>query len=703
MLGSYDFTTEQKQAIAHNKGHLRIIACAGSGKTEVVSRRVAQLIKNGVNPENIVAFTFTEKAADELKSRIRSILDAECPEHSDIGEMYVGTIHSFCFYMLKELEPKFRSYDVLDEAKRIAYISKTRNFNRMNLWPLKYEGKTRKLSKYSIINRFITSADIVTMEDINPDKLSNRHFKQAYLEYKKMLNEDRYFDFSTMISELVHILREDSKGLKNFNEKIKYLIVDEYQDVDRLQEELVRLVSLSANSVCVVGDDDQCIYQWRGSNIENIIDFDRRYKKYNVTDISLNMNFRSTEAIVETAKKFIQKNSGRLNKKSMTFNPKLQREFENGDIIHQHFRTEDDEFKFITDTIKSLEGTDFLDKNNNPFALSLGDFAVLVRNNDDAARIIPFFESRNIDCIAYSGTSVFDRPEVVFAMDCIGYIFDCPGYSTGYDNVPDQAYIFTEYGVIFNNAKFPHTNSGNFKKKITALKKEIFTIRKKKKDYLGDLGLQAVYHKILNAFGAEEFDFGDVYNYNLAVLSTAISDYESVWIRLRASEVKDFFEFIRAYGKGHYVEIQHQDNAQINAVKVLTIHKAKGLEFPVVFVPGLINPNKERTPTPLFVDEKLYDVARYNGTEEDERRVWYTAMTRSEKYLFLTGSAIRPTGKKPYGPHRFIEEIDRKYITNAIKLVRNKSGYTQKLNKEAIYPTSFSEITSYTDARMISN
>jgi len=692
----FEFTDEQKKAINHGKGHLRILACAGSGKTEVVSRRIARLIKNGEDPKTIVAFTFTEKAADELKSRIRIILDKECPDRADFGDMYVGTIHSFCFLMLQELDPKYKSYDVLDDAKRVAYISKYRNFCRMNLWPLKKSTVSgKKIGYYTTIDRFIYSADVMMMEDVNPSKLTNKHFKHAYKEYRKMLEEDKYLDFSSMIHKLVHLLRNNNGKLKKFNERVKHLTLDEYQDVNKLQEELVELISIGAESICVVGDDDQCIYQWRGSHIDFIIEFKDKYsKKFDVVDCPLSTNFRSTDAIVHTAEKFIRKNKKRIATKNMTHNPDLERKYENGDIIHKHFKNEDGEFDFIVTKIRELDGTEFIDKKNKLFSLSLGDFAVLVRTNADAARIIPYFESQGIDCVAYSGNSVFEREEVLLAMDCIAYVFNCRGYTSKTDNPPLLSILKTRYAKVFDKKRFPKSNINEFDKKLKEIKKDIDKIKKKEKDYLGDLGLQAIYHKIINAMGAEKFDFGEVYNYNLASISQAISDYESVWIRLRASEVKDFFFFAHAYGESHYVEMKHSDPSLLNAVKILTIHKAKGLEFPVVFVPGLVEKRSKNT-TPCFVDDKLYDVQRYKGTIEDERRTFYTALTRSEKYIFLTGAVKRSTAQKDYEPHKFISELDKKFISDAIKLKKPRSKHHPRIKEMAIYPTSFSELTTY--------
>ena len=696
MAKKINFTKNQLKAIDHRNGHLRILACAGSGKTEVISQRIARLIQAGVSPKNIVAFTFTEKAADELKSRIRGILDEQCPERADFGDMYVGTIHSFCFFMLQELKPEFKAYEVLDEAKRVAYIAKRRNFSRLNLWSL-MKGKTGKnITYYTTVTRFIYSVDIVMMENIRPEKLSNSNFRHAYTEYRTMLEEDKYLDFSSMIHTLVDNLKKDRKMLKKFNERIRYLVVDEYQDVNRLQEELIELIESDAESVCVVGDDDQCIYQWRGSSVDNILDFSKKYSDGadTVVDIPLNTNFRSTEAVIHTAGEFIKKNTKRLSIKNMTHNLELERTFTKGDIMHKHFNTEDEESAFIVDKIREINGAEFIDKRNKKFSLSLGDIAVLVRTNSDAARIIPFFEHEGIDCVAYSGSNVFERSEIQFVMDCIAYLFNCGGYRKWDDNPPLLTDLKANYKKIFDKKKFPQADPDSFEKKLKIVKSYIDKILKKgKKDYLGELGLQAVYHKILNTLGAEEFDFGEVYNYNLAVLSNAVSDYESVWVRLRATEVKDFFSFLSSYGES-YVETQHQDASLVNAVKILTIHKSKGLEFPVVFLPGLVD---KRSPNPpvSYVDDELYDISRYNGTVEDKRRLFYTAMTRSEKYLFLSGYIKKPNTLKNYSPSRFITELDKKFITPVKPITYPKSKHPPRLNRKAIYPTSFSELTTY--------
>lgn len=690
MSQELSFTGDQLKAINHKRGHLRIIACPGSGKTEVVSNRTARLIEAGVNPKTIVAFTFTEKAAEQLKTRVRTILEKRSPQRADFGDMFIGTIHSFCFFMLKEIDPSYRSFDVLDDPRRVAFVSKPQNFfAKLKLVRLQNH---HKLRRYDTVRRFLEAADIVMTENIDPSKLSDRRFAKCYTAYRELLEEEKYFDFSSILHKFVETIRTDRQKQKELGIRVKHIIVDEYQDVNRIQELLVELISRGADSVCVVGDDDQNIFHWRGSDVAIIRTFKQRYRKYNISEVHIDTNFRSTDAIVYTARNFIEHNKERLSKNMMS-SKNLKRRYEEGDLFYRHFADDGEEFGFILEKIGELNGTDFIDKRNNPFSLSYSDFAILVRTNEDASRIVDFLDRNHIPCISHSGTSIFERPVTELAMDCIAYVFASRGYST--TEPPKLGDLEARYTTIFNKKEFPHAKPESFSSKLAAVRKEAGTLlARKSKDYFGDLGLQGFYYKILNAMGAEEFDFGDVFHYNLAALSAAISDYESVWVRLRASEVDGFFYFVYAFARGYYAESAHSDPSLINAVHVLTIHKAKGLEFPVVFIPNFEKKQRHRDDE-TFVDSNLYDSAKYSGTDEDERRVYYTAMTRSEKYLFVTGSKEQDNRRRSYEPHHFLEDINLKYFSKNPKSRRRTSGYKPKSRNVGTFPTSFSNLNCY--------
>lgn len=681
-----DFSETQKRIIGHDKGHLRIVACPGSGKTEVVSQRVAELIKKGVPPSEIVAFTFTEKAAEGLKMRIRGILERKCKEKSDFGDMYIGTIDSFCLHLLKQLKPEYRSFEVLDAARRIAFVD--RWYYRMGLDSLQGAGR----GKWKVIKMFCESSDRVMMERIDVSRLSDKDFVRCYDEYRKKLQDERFFDFASIIYTLLEILKSESETLSQLGEIVKHVVFDEYQDVNLLQEELLEQLSKGSASVCVVGDDDQNIFQWRGSNVNYIIDFPTKYKRYGMTAEELDINYRATDGLVNTAESFIRNNHVRVPKNMKPFEKQV-RSFEKGDIIHHHFDTDKEEFEFVLETIGGLINTDFTNKHGETYALSYRDMAVLVSSNEDAARIIQFFEQNGIPCIADSGSSVFDRPLVAFAADCISCVFGCPGYTTG-DDVPDIQDLVRRYSQLVSG------DAKKFEKNMLEIRQMADSIIAKGfSDWLPNLGLQEFYQRILNAMGAEDGVFREDELYNLAVLSTAISDYEYVYQTLRAREVSGLKWFIIHFAESNYSDPRHDDPTLINAVRVLTIWKAKGLEFPVVFVPTFV---KKHDPTRKnFVDDSLYNKARYDGNTEDDRRAYYTAITRSQKYLFLTGAkqrrivVNRPPSKMDIRPHPFLAEMRNEYFSPLIRVSKPKSKNKPLVNQEGTFPTSYSELGIY--------
>ena len=461
------FTKSQVEAISHRKGHLQIIACPGSGKTEAVSQRIAGMIQEGIRPKSIAAFTFTEKASEELKNRIRGILEKDCPDKSDIGEMFVGTIHEFCFQMIREIDPVYRTYDILDDARRIAFLAKSQNFfAKVGLVKLKNH---HELRYYDTINRFVSSTDVMLMDNINSNDLEDEIFAECFEKYLQVLDEERYFDFSTIIYKFITEIMNDPQKQKIISEKIKHVVLDEYQDVNGQQELLLSLLSKNADSICVVGDDDQCIYNWRGSNPNLIASFKERYENnYDITQVHLSTNFRSTDAIIHTATSLIENNTNRL-AKSMIQSKKMKRKYESGDIIHKHFDSEYDEESFVAQKIQDLVGTDFIDKKNKPYALSLGDMSILVRTNLDGERMIRALERNGIDCVAYNSNSVFDRTEVRFAMDCISYVFSSRGFTV--DNTPKLEELAKMYSIVFTKSKFKNADVKKFVKRMKVIKK----------------------------------------------------------------------------------------------------------------------------------------------------------------------------------------------------------------------------------------
>jgi len=249
------YTESQQQAIDHWEGNLQIIACAGSGKTDVITRRIANLVCTGVPTREIVAFTFTENAAEEMKFRIRKHLQELRPENPEIGEMYIGTIHSFCYKLLQDFKPEYKNFDVLDEHKRIVFISAYDNYNKIGLDELFPR-------KFANMQEFCFNIDFLREELIPVSELDDT-FRECFENYQELLKANRFLDFSGMMYEVYSLLLNDKQFAQQIFEQYKYIIVDEYQDINPLQEKIIEAFAVQSNNLCVVGDDDQCIYQWR--------------------------------------------------------------------------------------------------------------------------------------------------------------------------------------------------------------------------------------------------------------------------------------------------------------------------------------------------------------------------------------------------------------------------------------------------------
>ena len=392
-------TSAQKQAVETESRNLQLIACAGSGKTEVVAQRVAHLLtKDGrerLKPRNIVAFTFTDKAAAELKERIvRRTREAAGYDLTGMAEMYVGTIHGFCQKLLQDEVPKYRKYEVLEPIRQTLYVDRKSSKTGLT--------KSSKLNGTSLrrwvdTGSYLSSLAVLREDDIDELTLNNCSVAGGLNLYQVQMAEDSYFDFSDLLNIAAGELK-DNDGLRSrVSARIQYVVVDEYQDVNPIQERLVRLLHELGAGICVVGDDDQTIYQWRGSSVENILKFEKRYP--HVEQIRLEATFRSSEGVIETAREFIGQLTERL-PKQMGFAE--AQSYEVGDVVALSFASPEEETKYIADTIQSLQGIAF-DDGDGERGLSYSNIAVLlcsVKNN--GAVITEALKEANIDSLVKS-------------------------------------------------------------------------------------------------------------------------------------------------------------------------------------------------------------------------------------------------------------------------------------------------------------
>jgi len=666
-------------------GNLQLIACAGSGKTEFVSERIAYQINQGIaKPDEIVAFTFTEKASEELKFRVRYKIKEVIGHQPDIGDMYIGTIHAFAFMILKEFIPKYRGYDMLDEVGRIAFVSSIKydmdvKYLRSSLSSIfrKPWGRNEENWTFSV---FINDLDKFVEEGWDVDSVATSDsFINAYKIYCAKMEEKKFLDFSSIQRIAVDVLKTNKLVLDIVRCRYKYFTVDEYQDVNPIQEELIQLVSGKKN-VCVVGDDDQSIYQWRGADVNNILSFASRYPKVKIHKLEINR--RSHDRIVKAASNLIERNSPRLDKAIIDQGLRS----EDGDLYKIVFQTQEDEITWIVEKIQTLIGTELIE-NGKPRKLKYSDIALQFRSiSNEAQPYIDALASINIPLV-YSGVGgLFDTPEIDSILKIFGYISQIDSNEV-YDDFSLEL-LHDNLKSIFNVTKKSFING------VASIED---WARKQKR-----LSLQALYGEILSLLGLAKEVYheneDEVLLYNLGRLSQAITKYESSWEYLTFRSIKDFIWFIRLHAQRSFDAGPTDSTANlIDAVQIFTMHGTKGLGFPIVFLPGNYQKRSNNSISPSWIDESKVDLSRYGNSIEDERRLYYVAITRAKKYLFVTHGRVKAGNQRPTNAKDFFHELDNEYFISTLVADPTKRipCSIEGISEEAKFPTSYSEMAYY--------
>jgi DNA helicase-2/ATP-dependent DNA helicase PcrA len=628
-------TERQRQAIEHDGRNLQLIACAGSGKTEVVARRVVHLLTPGreasLAPRNIVAFTFTDKAAAELKERVVTRTRQALGEIPGMAEMFVGTIHAFCLELLKSESPKHLKFEILNEVQQGLFVD--RNSRKSGLTTSNDLGGAA-LKRYRDTGHYVSALSILREAERDEVQLKGCSLLDGLAAYQGLLEEKSYLDYSSILEEAVTLLTNDDGVRARLAERLKYVIVDEYQDVNPVQEAIVWSLHELGARICVVGDDDQTIYQWRGSDVENILTFDKRYPK--VEQIPLEENFRSSEGVVETARAFIEQNGARLPK---AMKPTGAQAYEGGDIVALPFADPEAEARHIAETIQSLRGVAFKEDEVER-GLSLSDMAILLRSvKANAEPITQALQASGLLFVVTGMTNLFGTAEAEAARQLFYFIANRPGVDAA---ALKLAWETARLGL--DPAALEQAIAG------AAAAKAALTDPEQKR--WGQYSIQRVFLNFLEQAGVREEVVpggrGEVVFYNLGKFSQVISDYETIHYQSKPVEkYGSFADFLQYRAEDAYPE-GWQDNQYANpdAVRIMTIHQAKGMQWPVVFVPALL---RNRFPAAgiggrgvwhLLPRAGIRGQARFEGTIEDERRLFYVAMTRSQKYLHLTWAPI---------------------------------------------------------------
>ena len=629
-----DLTDSQRRAVEHDGQNLQLIACAGSGKTEVVARRVVHLLTPGrpdsLAPKNIVAFTFTDKAAAELKERIVTRTREALGEITGMAEMFVGTIHAFCLELLKSESPRHLKYEVLNEVQQGLFVD--RNSSKSAL-TTSTDLNGAKLRRYRDTKHYVTALSILREADRDEAQLADCSVFAALQTYQGLLDEKSYFDYSSILDEAVVLLTNEEALRARLADRIKYVIVDEYQDVNPIQEAIVWSLNELGARICVVGDDDQTIYQWRGSDVDNILKFGQRYPA--VEQIPIEENFRSSDGIVETARPFIEQNGARLPKamKRTGVQP-----YETGDIVALSFATASEEAQHIATTAQALRGVAFAEDEKER-GLSWSDMAVLLRSvRANAEPITAALQAAGVPFVVTGMTNLFGTAEAEAARKLFYFIGD-----NGVDKAGVQhAWINAGLGLEAEALSAAVEGAAAAKATLTDPDQKRW----------GQYSIQRVFLNFLERAGLREElvpdGRGEVVFYNLGKFSQVISDFEAIHFQSEPSEKYDSFaSFLQYRAEDAYPE-GWQDNQYANpdAVRIMTIHQAKGMQWPVVFAPALLKnrfPAKKpggRNVWHLIPRAGIMGQTRYEGTVEDERRLFYVAMTRSQKFLHLTWAPV---------------------------------------------------------------
>lgn len=610
-----NLSPNQKMAVQTIDEDLEIIACAGAGKTGVVTRRIVNILKQrpDISPANIVAFTFTEKAAEELKSRIYKYAKEELGSTVGFAEMYVGTIHGFCLKMLQEYIPQFQSFSVLDEIKTKLFIEKNYFDCGMKNFGLKMYVETGLfLSTISLLNESWETHDNWDTKTL-----------EAVAKYKDLLYSQHYFDYSLILREMLEQIQNNQEFRERIISRVKFLTVDEYQDTNPIQEKLVRLLKNGGCNLCVVGDDDQTIYQFRGSDSENILTFKERYgiDKY----IVLDTDYRSSEAIVDIAQRVIFNNNRRLDK---TMISGAGFKYEEGDTVYREFEDIDQECEFIAGRIKALHEN----------GVKYSEIAVLLRKKKFGENFSHIFNQYDIPYIVEGVNDLFSTSECQAARGIFRYL--------------NGEISMTELFELWKKVDY-QLDLKDLADAIAYLS----GIDVKNLKYYGEFVLQEVYHNFLRLIYLTEGDDKantEVILYNLGKFSQVINDFETInFATLPKSKLERFCKFMEYTASDYYPE-GYLDNTYIrpDAVNIMTVHQSKGLEYTAVFVPQL---SKNNFPAAGVGGKNVWHVInrdwienadRFDGGIEEERRLFYVAVTRAKKYLCLT--------RCPYGRDKFV-------------------------------------------------
>ena len=656
----------QKQAVEYNSGPHMIVAGAGSGKTRVLTYKIAYLIEDGYDPSTILALTFTNKAAKEMKTRIKELIGKKAEG------LWMGTFHSIFARLLRSeakklnFEPNFSIYDKEDSVSLVGNIIAEYNINLENFTPKYVHSRISNLK-----NQMVYPDDF---RNNLAETTYDKKLADVYVEYNKRLHTNNAMDFDDLLLKPIELFNANQSALQKYRKQFKYILVDEYQDTNRAQYEILKMLVTTRIKICVVGDDAQSIYGWRGADIKNMLDFEKDFTK--TKTFRLEQNYRSTKRILAAADSVIKRNTEQIKKTLWTENNDGEQ------LVVIRCTDEKDEAYQIAKQIK---------KEISSKKLSLNDIAIFYRINSQSRALEDSLRREKIPYKIVGGVEFYKRKEI---KDIIGYL-------RVLSNQDDEESLLR----IMN---YPQRGIGN-----TSLTKMIAFARKL------DISLFSTMARIFEVIEVKERIQKNVKQFKL-FLDKYIDLKEKLSLAELSSALVDELGILRMYKEENTPEsIQRYENVQellaaiqefsknkkgatiedylgevslvagidsyeeeVNSVTMMTVHSAKGLEFPVVFVTGL--------------EEDIFPLnRRFNSdtSADEERRLFYVAVTRAEQKVFLTYARSRYRfGEVAYqSKSRFLEEIDPEMIQELNGGAAKRMGRKRKSYYDEMYQESYDD------------
>ncbi|MCK9279821.1 MAG: UvrD-helicase domain-containing protein [Melioribacteraceae bacterium] len=657
---------QQRNAVEYNAGPHIVVAGAGSGKTRVLTYKIAYLIQEGLEPESILALTFTNKAAREMKERIRELIGKKA------DSLWMGTFHSI-FARILRIEASAINYSsnfsIYDREDSVSLVSNILQYLSINLENVTANSIQHKISNFK--NHMITPEEY---SNNIASTIAEKKIGEVYIEYNKRLRENNSMDFDDLLLKPIELFNNHTRILQKYKKMFKYILVDEYQDTNNAQYEIVKILSPLKDKLCVVGDDAQSIYGWRGANIRNMLDFEKDFNKSKI--FRLEQNYRSTKNILLAADSVIKKNTEQIAKTLWTENP------EGEEITLIKCSDEKDEAFQIAKKIKKEISTK---------KLSLNDIAILYRTNAQSRALEDAFRREKIPYKIVGGVEFYRRKEVK----------DILAYLRVLSNQDDEESLLR----IMN---FPQRGIGNtsITKMIAFSRKHNLSLFKTMARVFEVIEVKERIQKNVKQFrilldkyialqsklsigeltSALVDELGVLRMYKEENSQDSVSRYDNVHELL--SSIQEFNkEFPEATLEQYLAEVSlvagiDQYDESKNSITLMTVHSAKGLEFPVVFITGCeedifpLNPRFDS-------DSKI----------EEERRLFYVAITRAMKKVFISFARSRYRfGEVAYqNKSRFIEELNPDSVEDVIDGSNRKSGRRRKGDFDEYYQESYDD------------